>query len=292
MTARIVIGDIGKRYRTRRGEVAALEGVNLQVEPGEFMCIVGPSGCGKSTLLRIIAGISAHDSGQIDLLPALATGSLPAGSLHAGSLPAGSIEARRKGLGQRTAQPMTAMVFQEYALFPWRTVLDNVAFGLEMRNVARAERYLIAREYLGRVGLARFAAAYPHELSGGMKQRVALARALANDPAVLLMDEPLAALDAQTRQLMQEELLRICEAERKTVVYVTHALDEAILLGDRVALMSARPGRIKQVYPIELPRPRPAHVRTTVAFNQLQATLWEELVQEVNATRQHEWEGR
>lgn len=287
MTARIVIGDIGKRYRTRRGEVAALEGVNLQVEPGEFMCIVGPSGCGKSTLLRIIAGISAHDSGQIDLLPALATGSLPAGSL-----PAGSIEARRKGLGQRTAQPMTAMVFQEYALFPWRTVLDNVAFGLEMRNVARAERYLIAREYLGRVGLARFAAAYPHELSGGMKQRVALARALANDPAVLLMDEPLAALDAQTRQLMQEELLRICEAERKTVVYVTHALDEAILLGDRVALMSARPGRIKQVYPIELPRPRPAHVRTTVAFNQLQATLWEELVQEVNATRQHEWEGR
>ena len=187
---------------------------------------------------------------------------------------------------------MTAMVFQEYALFPWRTVLDNVAFGLEMRNVARAERYLIAREYLGRVGLARFAAAYPHELSGGMKQRVALARALANDPAVLLMDEPLAALDAQTRQLMQEELLRICEAERKTVVYVTHALDEAILLGDRVALMSARPGRIKQVYTIELPRPRPAHVRTTVAFNQLQATLWEELVQEVNATRQHEWEGR
>jgi len=287
MTARIVIGDIGKRYRTRRGEVAALEGVNLQVEPGEFMCIVGPSGCGKSTLLRIIAGIRAHDSGQIDLLPALATGSLPAGSL-----PAGSIEARRKGLGQRTAQPMTAMVFQEYALFPWRTVLDNVAFGLEMRNVARAERYLIAREYLGRVGLARFAAAYPHELSGGMKQRVALARALAPGPGVLLMDEPFSTLDAQTRQLMQEELLRTCAAERKTVVYVTHALDEAILLGDRVALMSARPGRIKQVYPIELPRPRPAHVRTTVAFNQLQATLWEELVQEVNATRQHEWEGR
>lgn len=269
MTTKIVITDIGKRYRTRGSEVVALDGVSLQVEPGEFMCIVGPSGCGKSTLLRILAGISTYDNGQIDLFTSSASGS-----------------------GVRTSQPMTAMVFQEYALFPWRTVLDNVVFGLEMRNIARAERCAIALEYLGRVGLARFASAYPHELSGGMKQRVAIARALANDPAILLMDEPLAALDAQTRQLMQEELLRICEAERKTVIYVTHALDEAILLGDRVALMTARPGRIKQVYPIELPRPRASNVRTTVAFNQLLATLWEELVEEVNATRQHEWEGR
>lgn len=269
MTTRIVISNVSKRYRTRRNEVVALDGVDLQVEPGEFMSIVGPSGCGKSTLLRIVAGISTFDHGRIDMP---------------------MVSARRPG--DRPTQTMTAMVFQEYALFPWRTVLDNVVFGLEMRNIARAERRAIAYEYLGRVGLTRFAAAYPHELSGGMRQRVAIARALANDPAILLMDEPFAALDAQTRQLMQEELLRICEVERKTVLYVTHSLDEAILLGDRVALMTARPGRIKQVYPIDLPRPRASNVRTSAGFNQLLETLWEELVEEVNATRRHEWEGQ
>lgn len=267
MTAKIVITDVSKRYQTRHNEVTALDGVNLRIEPGEFMCIVGPSGCGKSTLLRMVAGINSCDSGRIDL------------DNTAASQP-----------NDRHAQPTTAMVFQEYALFPWRTVLDNVVFGLEMRNIARTERQAIAHEYLGRVGLTRFADAYPHQLSGGMKQRVAIARALANNPAVLLMDEPFAALDAQTRQLMQEELLRICEAERKTVIYVTHALDEAVLLGDRVALMTARPGRIKQVYPVELPRPRAPNVRTTVAFNQLIEALWADLVEEVNATRRLEWE--
>lgn len=259
MTAKITITEIGKRYQSRQGEVIALEQVNLTVAPEEFMCIVGPSGCGKSTLLRMLAGIGTYDEGKIVF----------------GDAP--------------QARPLTAMVFQEYALFPWRTVVDNVAFGLEMRNVDRKTRRAIAQDYLTKVGLARFANAFPHQLSGGMKQRVAIARALATDPAILLMDEPFAALDAQTRQLMQEELLRIWEAERKTVVYITHSLEEAVMLGDRVALMTARPGRIKQIYPIDLPRPRTHALRTTVAFNQLVQTIWADLVNEVNTAREQEW---
>ncbi len=265
MSATITITNIGKRYQSRQGEVVALAQVDLAVEPGEFMCIVGPSGCGKSTLLRMLAGISSYDEGEIAV-----TGINTAGAPAA-------------------PRPLTAMVFQEYALFPWRTVLDNVAFGLEMRNVERKTRQAIAHDYLAKVGLTRFAAAYPHQLSGGMKQRVAIARALANDPAILLMDEPFAALDAQTRHLMQEELLRIWEAERKTVVYITHSLEEAVMLGDRVALMTARPGRIKQIYPIDLPRPRTLALRTTVRFNQLVQTIWDDLVTEVNTARDQEW---
>ena len=266
MTAKITITNIGKHYQSRQGEVVALAQVNLTVEPGEFMCIVGPSGCGKSTLLRMLAGISAYDAGEIAVTGINATGK------------------------EKRDRPLTAMVFQEYALFPWRTVLDNVAFGLEMRNVDRKTRQTVAHDYLAKVGLARFATAYPHQLSGGMKQRVAIARALANDPAILLMDEPFAALDAQTRQLMQEELLRIWEAERKTVVYITHSLEEAVMLGDRVALMTARPGRIKQIYPVDLPRPRTLALRTTVHFNQLVQTIWEDLVTEVNTAREQEWD--
>lgn len=266
MTAKISITNIGKRYQSPQGEVVALEQVNLAVEPGEFMCIVGPSGCGKSTLLRMLAGISAYDEGKIAF-----TGISAAGE-------------------DKQTRPLTAMVFQEYALFPWRTVLDNVAFGLEIRNVERKTRQAIAQDYLGKVGLAGFAAAYPYQLSGGMKQRVAIARALANDPAILLMDEPFAALDAQTRQLMQEELLRIWEVERKTVVYITHSLEEAVMLGDRVALMTARPGRIKRIYPVDLPRPRTLALRTTVAFNQLVQTIWDDLVAEVNRARRQEWD--
>ena len=260
MSAKITISGIGKRYQSRQGEVTALADVNLAVQPGEFMCIVGPSGCGKSTLLRMLAGIGSYDEGHIALT--------------------GDTSQER---------PLTAMVFQEYALFPWRTVLDNVAFGLEMRNIPRQERRATAHDYLGKVGLARFANAYPHQLSGGMKQRVAIARALANDPAILLMDEPFAALDAQTRQLMQEELLRIWEAERKTVVYITHSLEEAVMLGDRVALMTARPGRIKEIYPIDLPRPRTHALRTTAQYNQLVQTIWSDLVEEVNQARSQEW---
>lgn len=265
MTAKITISNIGKTYQSRQGNVVALQEVNLAVQPGEFMCIVGPSGCGKSTLLRMVAGISAYNVGQI--------------ICQADEMQANEMQRR----------PLTAMVFQEYALFPWRTVVDNVAFGLEMRNVGRKERREIAHRYLARVGLTHFAGAYPHQLSGGMKQRVAIARALANDPAILLMDEPFAALDAQTRHLMQAELLRIWEAERKTVLYITHSLEEAVMLGDRVALMTARPGRIKQIYPIDLPRPRTLELRTTVAFNQLVQTIWTDLVEEVNTAQRQEW---
>ena len=251
MTAKITITNIGKHYQSRQGEVVALAQVNLTVEPGEFMCIVGPSGCGKSTLLRMLAGISAYDAGEIAVTGINSTGK------------------------EKRDRPLTAMVFQEYALFPWRTVLDNVAFGLEMRNVDRKTRQTVAHDYLAKVGLARFATAYPHQLSGGMKQRVAIARALANDPAILLMEE---------------ELLRIWEAERKTVVYITHSLEEAVMLGDRVALMTARPGRIKQIYPVDLPRPRTLALRTTVHFNQLVQTIWEDLVTEVNTAREQEWD--
>jgi len=265
MSAKITITKVGKRYASRQGSVIALAEVSLAVEPGEFMCIVGPSGCGKSTLLRMMAGISPYDEGKITF-----------GELAA-------VDANK------TPRPLTAMVFQEYALFPWRTVLDNVAFGLEMRNIDRKTRRTVAQEYLAKVGLARFAAAYPHQLSGGMKQRVAIARALATDPAILLMDEPFAALDAQTRYLMQEELLRIWEADRKTVVYITHSLEEAVMLGDRVALMTARPGQIKQIYPIDLPRPRTLALRTTVRFNELVQTIWGDLVEEVNRARAQEW---
>ncbi len=260
MTAEISILHVGKTYTTPQGGVVALDDISLVVPPGEFLCIVGPSGCGKSTLLRMLAGISSHTSGEINCR---------------------AVDERQR--------PLTAMVFQEYGLFPWRTVLDNVMFGLEMRNVARRERIVIAQDYLAKVGLAQFARAYPHQLSGGMKQRVAIARALANDPAILLMDEPFAALDAQTRYLMQEELLRIWEADRKTVLYITHSLEEAVMLGDRVAVMTARPGRIKQIYPIDLPRPRTQALRTSVAFNQLIATIWEDLVEEVNAAQLQEW---
>lgn len=272
MSAKITISGVGKRYQSRQGEVVALAGVDLTVAPGEFMCIVGPSGCGKSTLLRMLAGIGRYDEGAITLTDNAQSAGIATGQ-------------------SASTRPLTAMVFQEYALFPWRTVLDNVAFGLEMRHIDRKTRRTVAQEYLAKVGLARFAGAFPHQLSGGMKQRVAIARALANDPAILLMDEPFAALDAQTRQLMQEELLRIWEAERKTVVYITHSLEEAVMLGDRVALMTARPGRIKQIYAIDLPRPRTLALRTTVQFNQQVQMIWADLVEEVNAARDQEWGG-
>jgi NitT/TauT family transport system ATP-binding protein len=184
---------------------------------------------------------------------------------------------------------MNAVVFQEYAIFPWRTALDNVAFGLEMRGMNRAERLEIAGRYLAMVGLARFADKYPYQLSGGMKQRVALARALANDPEILLMDEPFGALDAQTRGIMQEELLHIWEADReKTVVYVTHAIDEAVILGDRVALMTAHPGEIKAIHAIDLPRPRSHKTRTTPAFIEMTELIWRDLVEEVNRAQELE----
>lgn len=253
MTLKIELSGVEKIYKTPQGEVDALSDVNLCVEEGEFLCIIGPSGCGKSTLLRILAGLYQQSSGAV--------------LIHT------------NGIGSR---PANAVVFQEYAIFPWRTVSDNVNFGLEMRGVARKERAERTEEYLNKVGLIQFADHYPYQLSGGMKQRVALARALATDPEILLMDEPFGALDAQTRTVLQEELVRIWEEEKKTVVYVTHSIEEAIMLGDRIVLMTARPGKIKSTYEVNLPRPRKIELRASPEYNYLAQVLWEDLVEEVN----------
>lgn len=253
MSVKIELSGVEKIYQTPQGEVEALKDISLSVQEGEFLCIIGPSGCGKSTLLRILAGLY-HQS-------------------------AGDVLVHRNGVSDR---PTNAVVFQEYAIFPWRTVSDNVAFGLEMRGVVSSERDERTAEYLSKVGLTQFANHYPYQLSGGMKQRVALARALATDPEILLMDEPFGALDAQTRAVLQEELLRIWEDEKKTVVYITHSIEEAIMLGDRVVLMTARPGQIKSTYDVPIPRPRTHKIRTTPQYNRLAQVMWEDLVEEVN----------
>ncbi|MDM7935175.1 MAG: ABC transporter ATP-binding protein [Methanothrix sp.] len=244
---------MGKVFLADGREMEVLRDINLSISENEFVCFVGPSGCGKTTLLRIIAGLEDPTTGTVTLSgePIMGPG------------------------------PERGMVFQEYSLFPWRTVLDNVAFGLELKGVPSEERRGRAREYLRMVGLERFEARYPHELSGGMKQRVAIARALVNDPRALLMDEPFGALDAQTRNVMQSELLRIWEERRKTVVFVTHSVDEAIYLADRIVIMSARPGRIKDVIEVDLPRPRK---RTSIEVNQIRDRILSDLRSEIVTT--------
>ncbi|MDR7563189.1 MAG: ABC transporter ATP-binding protein [Armatimonadota bacterium] len=250
---KVVVWDLEVTYLVGRRRVTALQNFSLEVQAGEFCCIVGPSGCGKSTFLRVLAGLVSHTAGRVEI--------------------------RRED----ASLPLTAMVFQEHALLPWRTVLDNVAFGPENRGIPKAERYRHAREILAKMGLSGFEHAYPHQLSGGMKQRVGIARALANDPEVLLMDEPFAALDAQTRNLMQEELLRVWAQFGKTVIYVTHAIDEAVLLGDRVVVMTARPGRIKAVVPVNLERPRTLEQKGSARFAELYNEIWYLLREEVDA---------
>src|SRR5213596_1496141 len=225
---RVVVERVSKVYADRAGHtLRALDGIDLAVDTEEFVAVLGPSGCGKSTLLNLIAGLLAPSEGAIWLDGELSPG-----------------------------RAATAMVFQEFALFPWRTVQANVEFGLEEMGVAAAERACRARHQLDMTGLAGFETKYPHELSGGMRQRVGIARALAVDPAVLLMDEPFSALDAQTRRLLQEELLTIRERTRKTIVYVTHTIQEAVWLADRVVVLSRRPGRVLATVPIPLGRPR------------------------------------
>lgn len=233
--------------------VPVLEGFDLAVREGEFLSVLGPSGCGKSTFLNILAGLASKTGGE----------------LRIDDQPSHGINLNQ------------GVVFQGYALFPWRTVLDNIAVGLQIRGVPRRQRRERAREYLALVGLEGFAERYPHELSGGMRQRVAIARSLAYDPDVLLMDEPFAALDAQTRESLQDELLRIWDAHKKTIVFITHSLDEAIFLSDRVAVMTARPGRVKTILDIDLPRPREAGLRNTEAFVHLRQRAWEVLRDEV-----------
>ncbi|MBM4435563.1 MAG: ABC transporter ATP-binding protein [Chloroflexi bacterium] len=255
MTAKIAVHDLHKVFESGTGQVvAALEAIDLSVPAGQFMCIVGPSGCGKSTLLRILAGLEHPSSGQA------------------------RIEVTRPD------RPVNAMVFQEQSTFPWMTVRQNTAFGLEMRGVDRRTRDERVAYYLEKVGLADFANAYPYQLSGGMRQRVCLARAFASEPEVLLMDEPFASLDEQTRILMQEELLRVWEGEHgRSVVFITHSIDEAVLLADVVVLMTARPGRVKATFAVPFPRPRGnlAELKAQPEFGRLTYRVWELLRDEV-----------
>lgn len=251
---KIFASDVHMEYQAqdeagRSERVQVLKGFDLQVREGEFLSILGPSGCGKSTFLNILAGL-ANKTG---------------GTLEVDGKPLKGIN-RNQGV-----------VFQGYALLPWRTVLDNVAVGLEIRGVGKAERLEKARQYIDLVGLSGFASRYPHELSGGMRQRVAIARSLVYEPDVLLMDEPFAALDAQTRESLQDELLRIWDLHKKTIVFITHSLDEAIFLSDRVAVMTPRPGRIKEIIDINLERPRLPQLRNSHAFVQLRQQAWTSL---------------
>jgi NitT/TauT family transport system ATP-binding protein len=246
--------DVSLTFRPKnRDPVTALQNLSLDIARGEFVSIVGPSGCGKSTFLNILLGLIRPDGGVMEL------------------------NGRRiDGPGQDRA-----MVFQEFGLLPWRTVLGNVELGLELKGVDAEQRRRRAVELIDMAGLAGFASHYPHELSGGMKQRVGLARALATDPEVLLMDEPFAALDAQTRDLMQSELLQVWEKTQKTVLFVTHSIEEAAYLSDRVVVMSARPGRIKRILKVELPRPRDYEMRLTAEFNELKSRIWDILKEEL-----------
>jgi NitT/TauT family transport system ATP-binding protein len=233
--------------------VTAIDGINLDIWEGEILCIVGPSGCGKTTLLRIIAGLEKPTSGKV---------------LVDGKTVMGPGSDR-------------AMVFQEYALFPWRTILGNVAFGLEMKKLSRNEIVEKAEEYIRLVGLSGFEEKYPHQLSGGMMQRAALARALACEPHILLMDEPFGALDAQTRNLMQGELLNIWEKTRKTIIFVTHNVEEAVYIGDRIIILTARPAKIKSIVDVTLRRPRD---RLSPEFINLRRGVLESLREEMPAT--------
>ncbi|NOR47949.1 MAG: ATP-binding cassette domain-containing protein [Methanosarcinaceae archaeon] len=248
------IKNLNKTYHTEEGdEVVALSDINLDVADKEFVCFIGPSGCGKTTLLRITAGLEKPDSGTLTVNNEPITG----------------------------PGPDRGMVFQEYSLFPWRTVLKNITFSLELKKIPKSEREKIARDFLEVVGLSKFADSYPHELSGGMKQRVAIARALVNDPDVLLMDEPFGAVDAQTRNRLQHELLNIWEKKKKTVLFITHSVDEAVFLADKVVVFTARPGRVKEVIIIDLPRPRE---RTSFEANAIREHLLATLGAEIQAT--------
>jgi NitT/TauT family transport system ATP-binding protein len=227
--SKLSVGEVSKHFRSKRREVHALDRVSLEIAEGEFVCLVGPSGCGKSTLLNIIAGLDFADGGKV---------------LCDGKTVSGPGRDRM-------------VMFQEHALFPWLDVMDNVLFGLKLKpGLTRKERVEVAKFYLGLVGLEKFAHANIHELSGGMKQRVALARALAPNPRVLLMDEPFAALDALTREQLYGDIQRIWQERKKTIVFVTHNVREAVCLGDRVVLFSPHPGRICEQFKIDLPRPR------------------------------------
>ena len=247
----IDIRHVGKVFGGKGGDsaVIALDDVNLTIRKGEFISLLGPSGCGKSTLLSIVAGFQGVSSGKIE----------------------------QNGRPILRPEPSRTVVFQDYALFGWMTVQQNVEFGLKAKGMAKRDRAVIARELIALVRLSGFEDKYPHQISGGMKQRAAIARALAPDPDILLMDEPFGARDAQTRVLLQEEIARISSEAGKTVLFVTHGIDEAVFLADRVVVMSPRPGRVRQEVNVPLPRPRTAEMRSDPWFVQTVNELWETL---------------
>src|SRR3977135_722497 len=256
----LVLDNLSLAYEQRSGAFLALSDVDLSIRDGEFVTIVGPSGCGKSTLLMLIAALLRPTSGAVRLDGKLVT----------------------------APGSYVAVVVQAFALRPWRTVLDNVGLGLELKGIPARTRNAIARRHVAMVGLGAFERYYPHQLSGGMRQRVGIARALAVEPGVLLMDEPFGALDAQIRQVMGSELLRIWERGRKTILFVTHDIDEAIYLADRTIVMSASPGRVIADIPITLKRPRPLDIRNDPAFTAYRQRIWNLLQREVMAS--NSWE--
>jgi NitT/TauT family transport system ATP-binding protein len=252
MADKIQIKGMSKVFVARGKPLVAVENIDLGVPAGQFLCIVGPSGCGKTTVLRIVAGLEKQSGGIVTLIE----------------------EDRSKRLN--------SMIFQEQSIFPWLTVRQNIAFGLQMRHVPKRDYRPVVDSYIEKVGLTRFADSYPHQLSGGMKQRVSIARAFANDPEILLMDEPFASLDEQNKLLLQEELLRIWDETRKTVLFITHSIDEALVLGDRVVVMSAHPGRIIDDVPVDFPRPRSVlDVKSQPEFAELSRRIWGSLRDEV-----------
>jgi NitT/TauT family transport system ATP-binding protein len=247
---------LDKSFAGAGGRVQAIQGLDLAVPVGEFCVLVGPSGCGKTTLLRILAGLERQDAGMVQID-------------H-----------------KRADRPLTAMVFQEQSVFPWMTVEANIGYGLRMRGMPAAETRERVDALIAKVGLAGFRRSYPHELSGGMKQRVAVARAFATDAEILLMDEPFAALDEQNKAILQEELLKIWEESKKTVVFITHSIDEALIMGDRVVVLTARPARVKAELAIPFARPRAAYeLKATPVFGELTYAVWCELRDEVERSR-------
>jgi NitT/TauT family transport system ATP-binding protein len=257
MRPAIRIRDLRKMF----GQLMAVDGVSVDIAHGEFFMIVGPSGCGKTTLLRILAGLESVTSGAIEIET------------------------------PNSQRPVNSMIFQGDSIFPWMTVWDNAAYGLKMRRAPAATIKDVVGHYLARTGLTRFAKYYPHQLSGGMRQRVSIARAFANDPEILLMDEPFSALDAQNKLLLQEELLHIWEEHKKTVVFITHSVDEAVFLGDRIMVMTAQPGKVKTFVPVPLARPRDImELQKMPQYGELIAHIWSSLREEVHRARQQEEE--
>lgn len=249
---RVNCHQISKVFETKNHVISALKDVSFNAEEQEFLCILGPSGCGKTTLLKIIAGVLKPTSGNITIEGALSQDS-----------------------------PATALVFQEHGIFPWMNVIDNVCFGLETRRIPKADRYHMAMPLIEKIGLAGFSKSYPYQLSSGMKQRVGLARALVSGAAILLMDEPFAALDAQMKLILQEELLDIHREYHKSVIYVTHDIEEAILLADRIILLTGRPGQVKDEIKVPFARPRHLDIENTEEFVKIRAEVWKQIKEEV-----------